>query len=443
MFDVAQKLLRYAKNSGADQSEIYLTKSTEHEIRTSKMKLEGVKQATTLGIALRVLCGKKLGLAYTSDSSESSLKSIAARAVELARATTEDEYIDFQDPPKEYPNISILDRSLGNISIEEKIDLVLSMEKAAFDCDKRIVGSDYVSYNDAISEVCITNSKGLMVNYTESAISIGGAFVAEEDGFKQMGWERQTERYWERLNPSRVGVKAAERAILTLKGKPVPSGVYPVVLEPLVAIKFIYGIANAVNGESVRLKKSFLCDKKDEEVASKLVTMIDDGTKENWVDSSPVDDEGSPTMAKEVLKEGVLLNFLYDIYTARKVDANTTGNARRASYGVNPAISPTNFFLLPGKYKKENMIGEISDGLLVTGSIGFRVNSITGDFSIGASGRWIRGGKLAQPVSGVTIASNLAEMLKAVDAVGDDLVPVYGGVGTPTIRLSRITIAGE
>ncbi len=443
MLDVAEKLLEYAKKAGADQSEAYVVKSTEHEIRTSKMKLEAIKQATTNGIALRVLSGKKLGLAYTSDSSDSSLQIIAARAVELAKATTEDEYIDFQQPQERYPDLSILDRSLGEIPLEEKIDMVLSLEKAAFAHDKKIVASDYVSYDDEIREVWIMNSKGLMVNYSESAVSIGGVFIAEEEGTKQMGWDWQVERHWEKLNPSKVGMQAAERAVFTLGGKPVKSGVYPVVLEPFVAMKFVSGIADAVNGESVRLKKSFLCEKKDEEIGSKLVTIVDDGTKEDWVASSPADDEGSPTMAKEILKDGVLLNFLYDSYTARRVGVDTTGNARRTSHGVNPTISPTNFFLLPGRSSKEEMISDISDGLLVTGSIGFRVNSITGDFSVGASGRWIRGGKLAQPVTGVTIASNLSEMLRAVDAVGDDLVAVHGGMGTPTIRLSRVTIAGE
>lgn len=443
MIETAQKLLDYARRAGADQSEVYLVKSREHEIRTSKMKLEAIKQASTLGIALRVLSGKKLGLAYTSDLSDSSLKLIANRAVELARVATEDEYRDFRLPPKDYPKISIFDGKFETISLEEKLELILSMEKAAFGYDKRIVGSDYVSYSDEKREVLICNSKGLRISYTESAISIGGAFVAEEDGSKQMGWDWQTERNWEKLNPTRVGVKAAERAILTLKGKPVRSGRCPVVLQPIVAIKLIAGIANAVNGESARLRKSFLWDRKGEEVASSLVTIIDDGTKEDWVGSSPADDEGSPTMAKEIIKDGVLLNFLYDLYTARRVGENTTGNARRASHKVNPSISPTNFFLLPGKSKVQEMIGEISEGLLVTGSLGFRVNSITGDFSIGVSGRWIQGGRLAQPVSGVTIASNMAEMLKTVDAVGDDLIPVFGGIGTPTIRLSNVTIAGE
>jgi len=442
MIDTSQKLLEYGKAAGAEEVEVYCVKSTVHEIRTSRMKLEAIKQATTSGVAVRVICGKKLGLAHSSDLSDSALRLTSARAVELARGATADEYQDFALQARTYPKLSLLDERLARTSLEEKTETILSVEKAAFAYDKRIIGSDYVSYNDETREILIMNSKGLRVGYVESSVSIGGAFVAEEDGSKQMGWDWQIERSFERLNPSRVGARAAERAVLTLKGKPVKSGTYPVVLQPLVGMKLISGIAQAVDGESVRLGRSFLADRKGEEVASSIVTIVDDGTRADWVGSSPADDEGSPTAVKEIVKDGVLMGFLYDLYTARRVGVKTTGNGRRPSYKVGPAIAPTNFFLHPGRSTEAEMIKEIPEGLLVMGSLGFSGNPITGDFSIGVSGRWIHGGTLAQPVCGVTIASNMSEMLKAVDAIGDDLVAVEGGIGIPTIRLKSITVAG-
>jgi PmbA protein len=415
---------------------------TEDEIRSTGQKVEAIKQAITHGAGLRVLRGKRLGLAYCSDLSDQSLRQMAVVACELARHNLDDPCLNFSEPLKKHPEMAIIDDLLEEITLEEKIETILGLERAAFAHDKRIVSSDYVRYGDVITETTLANSRGLDITYRASSISIGGAFIAEDDGVKQMGWDGQVERFWRRLNPSEVGIEAAKRAVGALNGKPVPSGVYQVVLEPVVAIKVVEAIARAVNGESIRLGRSFLCGKMGKQIASSLVSVTDDGTREDWVGSSPVDDEGSGTMSKDVVRDGVLLAYLYDLYTAKKAETETTGNARRAFYGSNPVISPTNFYMVPGHDSRQELIEGVSDGLLATGSIGFHINPTTGDFSIGVSGRWIRGGKLTDPVGSVTIASNLCDILTSIDGVGDDLVPVHGGMGSPTIRLSRMTVAG-
>ena len=176
-------------------------------------------------------------------------------------------------------------------------------------------------------------------------------------------------------------------------------------------------------------------------MASPLLTVVDDGRRPRGLGSRPFDGEGLPTRRNVPIERGVLRHYLCDSYAARKIGARATGSARRGVAG-GPAVGASNLFLEAGDTSPEQILGGVERGLYVTDLIGFGVNLVSGDYSQGAVGHWIEKGALTHPVHEVTIAGNLKDMLKDVDAVGSDLV-FRGSVAAPTLRIGRMTVSGE
>jgi PmbA protein len=169
--------------------------------------------------------------------------------------------------------------------------------------------------------------------------------------------------------------------------------------------------------------------------------LIDDGTIPAALGSKPFDGEGVSTSKKVIVENGMLRSYLLDSYSGRKLGFPSTGNAAR-SVGEPPSVAPTNFYLTPGGSAPEDIIRSVAEGFYVTDLIGFGVNLVTGDYSRGASGLWIESGELAYPVEEVTIAGNLKEMLLGIEMVGNDL-ELRNRISAPTIKISRMTVAGE
>jgi len=212
-----------------------------------------------------------------------------------------------------------------------------------------------------------------------------------------------------------------------------------------VARSLIGSVFEAASGDAIWRHASFLAGKLGETIAASTLTIIDDNamllpTGVGGFGSSPFDGEGLPSLRTVVLEKGVLKNYLLNTYTARKLGMKSTHNASRGLAGA-PGIGAGNLYLEPGTLSPEEILAPISAGLYVTSLMGFGVNMVTGDYSRGATGLWIENGQLTHAVEEVTIAGNLAEMLRNVTAIGSDLV-FRGSVASPTLRIDRMTIAG-
>jgi PmbA protein len=238
-----------------------------------------------------------------------------------------------------------------------------------------------------------------------------------------------------------IGRIAAERALRRLNARKVPTQKAPIVFDPRTARSLIGDIFDAVAGDAIYRKSSFLLDKLGEKVAASEFTVVDDATIPGLFGSQPFDDEGVPSRRTVVIENGVLKTYLLNSYTARKLGMKTTGNASRGITG-NASVGHGNLYLLPGVQTPEAIIGSVKSGLYVTELIGSGVNTVTGDYSLGAVGMWIENGELAYPVSEVTIAGNLKEMLKAVTAIGCDL-EFRSSVAAPTLKIAEMTISGQ
>jgi PmbA protein len=198
---------------------------------------------------------------------------------------------------------------------------------------------------------------------------------------------------------------------------------------------------DAVCGSAIYRQASFLAGKLGEKIASENLTVIDDATMPGLFGTSPFDDEGVRTRRTVVVERGVLRSYLLNTYTARKLGLATTGNASRGLTG-NAGVGPGNFFVEAGARTPEQIIASVRSGLYVTELIGANTNPVTGDYSAGAAGMWIENGELAYPVSEITIAGNMKQMLMEIAEIGSDL-EFRGSVAAPTLLVTEMTISGK
>jgi PmbA protein len=241
--------------------------------------------------------------------------------------------------------------------------------------------------------------------------------------------------------PEDVGQKAALRTLRRLGARKVSTCAVPVIFDPLTARSLVGHVFQAVAGDAVYRRSSFLVDQIGNLVAAPGVSIVDDARLPGGLGSSPFDDEGIPTQTSAVVENGILRNYLHTSYTARKLGSRPTGNGTRGPSGV-VAIGPSNFYLQAGEYSPEDIIGSVKSGLYVIELIGFGVNQVSGDYSRGVVGIWIEDGKLSYPVQEVTIAGNLREMLKDIEMIGRD-VQFLGSIAAPTLKIRKMVVSGE
>ena len=265
--------------------------------------------------------------------------------------------------------------------------------------------------------------------------------VEDEGGKKRRGHYWTGARHLSGLEPlEEVGRKAAERTLRQLGARKVPTGQAPIVFDTDAARSLLSSFIGCVMGGAVWRRSSYLAEREGSLVASPLVNIVDDPLIPRGPGSRSFDGEGLASRRNVVVENGVLKTFLLDSYCARKLDKASTASAGRSGGGVGPTTS--NLMLQAGNISPEALIASTPRGLFVTEMMGFGFNAVTGDFSRGAAGFWIENGKLAFPVSEITISSNLDQMLKNIDAIADDLV-LKTSMACPTLRVSQMTIAGE
>ncbi|MBL8611495.1 MAG: TldD/PmbA family protein, partial [Myxococcales bacterium] len=315
-------------------------------------------------------------------------------------------------------------------------------EDAARAYDPRITNSEGGTFGRTAGGVAIVLSGGFRAAYQGSYQSLSVVPVAEDEGGKKRrGYYWTAKRFLSELeDATKVGEEAARRTLRKLGAKTVSTCEVPVVFDPDAARSILGLLAGCVMGSAIWRKSSYLLGREGTIVASPLVSIVDDPLIKRGPGSRPFDGEGLASRRNVVVEEGKLLTYLCDSYSARKLSRESTANASRGG-GAGVSCSTTNFILQKGKDSPESILAGTPKGLYVTDMMGFGFNPVTGDFSRGASGFWIEGGKLTHPVSEVTISLNLDDLWKSIDAVGDDL-DLRTSTAAPTIRVAKMTVAG-
>ncbi len=447
--EIAQTAIKQALSRGATDAECTISEGQEFSASVRMGEVETLKEAGSRGAGLRVLIGKRMGSSYTSDLTPEGIRQMVASAVDLAQLTTEDPQSGLPDASElgSIPgDLKLFSDDVAGLATDRKIDAAKRAEAAALSFDPRITNSEGGGFESNIGGRVFANSRGFAGSYRSTYCSISAVPVATHNDGSGDKMERD---YWFSVardfsgleSPELVGRTAAERVIRRLGAVKVETQKVPIIFEPRVARSLLGNLFDAVQGMAIYRHASFLAGKLGEKIASDKITLIDDATLPGLFGTQPFDDEGVPSRRTPVIEKGVLKNYMLNTYTARKLGMKTTGNASRGITG-NAGIGHGNFFLEAGEKTPEQIIAGVKNGFYVTELIGSGVNTVTGDYSRGAVGLWIRDGELAFPVSEVTIASTLQEMLNGVAEIGSDL-EFRGSVSAPTIMIGEMTVAGR
>jgi len=443
LLDVCEQLVRLAKKAGASDSEAYAERTRDSSVKVRDGNVEELQQATSKGVGLRVFSAGRLGFAYGTDFSKDGLRRLAQSAVSLAKGAAKDEF-------NQLPRGTQLGRAADGAydpAIEDidpawKLRVARAAEGAAAQVDRRVRKFDSTGAGDFLSQSAIASSRGASAESRASYVYVYCSPVAEADGQLQTAsWSDTRRRLSELQPPEEVGRIAAQRAARMLGARKVKTQKAAIIFEPQQAAGFIAGLAGAVNGDLVHKKSSFLAALLGKRIASEQVTLADDATLERGLATRPFDGEGVISQRTVVIDRGVLRNFLYDTYTARKAGARSTGSAARG-WSTLPHVGTSNFVLEAGGKSADEIVRSTRRGLLVTAMLGSGANVVTGEYSRGANGLWIEDGQIAHAVQEVTVSGSLLDLLQAIDAVGDDL-DLRSSTAAPTLRIAEAVISGS
>lgn len=454
---ILQKLIKLALSNGGEYADIFVEQRRTSAIQLEDDKIEKVITGSNAGVGIRLIYNGKTAYAFSNDFSEGVLMELAAAVSKAASGSAVDTVIDMK---KRNPEVTFpIKKAPETVPMSQKIDLVKLGNDTARKFDRRIKQVNII-YKDSLQKVKVYTSEGFLSEdkrvYTLGVVQV----VAIDGGVIQTGYEPVSGLIGYELfdeNPmDRVALKAAKRAVMMLRAKRAPGGRMPVVISSEAGGTMIHeAIGHGLEADLAQQGLSVYSKKIGRQVASPAITVIDDATLPNKRGSFSFDDEGTPSKRNVLVKDGILLGYMYDRYTAMVDDTSSTGNGRRESYEHKPVPRMTNTFIAQGILSSDEVVKSVPKGLIVKKMGGGQVNTVTGDFVFEVQeGYIIENGEVSDPVRGATLIGNGPEVLKSIDMVASDLgfsigtcgkdgqgVPVSDAM--PTLRIPEIVVGGE
>ncbi|ENM5904695.1 metalloprotease PmbA [Vibrio mimicus] len=421
--------------ASSDAAEVAITKSTGLSVSTRMCEVENVEFNSDGALGITVYRGQRKGSASTSDLSEKAIQQTVLAALDIAQYTSEDPYAG--PAPKELmvqdiPDLDLFHPDEPNPDVAAQI--AIAAERAALGYSKKIKQSDGGSYDSHYGVRVYGNSHGLLASYASSRHSISCSVIGEgHNGEMERDYSYTVARHRDDLwTPESVGLQAAENTVSRLDPQKLKTGQFPVMFAADVATGLIGHLVMAISGGNLYRKSSFLLDHLGKTILPTWFNISERPHVMRGLASSPFDSEGVRTQDLEIITDGVLATYLLTSYAARKMNMTPTGHAG----GIH------NWYVKSTGQNYQQMLKELGTGLLVTEVMGQGVNVVTGDYSRGAAGFWVENGEIKYPVSEITIAGNLKQMLQQIVAVGSD-IETRSQIQTGSILIESMKVAGE
>ncbi|GAC1423572.1 MAG: TldD/PmbA family protein [Candidatus Velthaea sp.] len=425
---------------GATDAEATLSIADRFSAEARGAQISKLEQSRSRLLSLRTFAGKRRASMSTTDLTYEGVRALAKRIVAAAAFVAEDPHAGLPESVAHIdddPALGMVSADVAARDAQSKVADAIGLERAIRAIDPRIDNSQGSRASDTQATVALANSRGFRGTYEATSATRSTAPVARDGADKRIGHYGSAARGYGQLESVESVAAAAAKRALELCGARKPQTMnVPVIFERDVAASVLGDLVSAINAANIAVGNSYLTDSIGERIGSELVTIVDDGRLAGGLGTSPFDSEGSPTRRTVVFNRGVLQTFLYDTYYARRLGAQTTGNASGGGIGVN------NFYLEAGTQSLDALIASTERGVLVLDTIGFATEYASGTYSRGARGLWIENGEIAYPVDEFTIASNFKVMLAGIDAVANDL-RFDGSVVSPSFRVAEMTISGN
>lgn len=432
-----------------EQVEAFANSSVQTSVTVYGGEVETLTSAQTRGVGVRVIVEGRMGFASTADVSDEGLAYVLSEARSNAAYGTED-VGNVLAQPAAYEELGGIDvPGLERVPAADKVTAALELERLTRAADRRVTGVESATYGDARSQVAIASTTGVSAAYGQSDAYAYVSSLARQGEETQTGFGLTTGRAFGDLDLAAAAREGAERATRLLGASKPPTATVPVVFDPLVTAQFLGILAGGFGAEAVQKGRSLFASLLDQAVAAASLSIVDDGRLLDGPAAAPVDDEGVPTGRTVIVEDGVLRRWLHNTETAARAggDARSTGNAGRAGYRGTPGVSSTNLFLDGPTTPVQALLRRAEGGLYVQDVSGIHsgVNPVSGEFSVGATGLWIRPDGFGDPVREVTVSSTIPAMLRSVVALGADrrFFPMGGALAGATLLLGEMTVAGR
>ncbi|MDC3072281.1 TldD/PmbA family protein [bacterium] len=442
--DIMNLLIDTALSCGASSADCVLSRSRGISLTRRLGKDENIERYEDFDTGLRVFIGNKIASVSTNESAENAIREVAKRAVEMAKIAPQDDFslIADTDTLSKFPLNNFLIDCYDNI--EPSVDIIRDRASEAEDTARsveKITNSDGAESSWGEGETLLMTSNGFFGKSKKSNHSVSVVVIAEKNGKMERDYDYSSKVYGEDLkSPKEIGQEAAKKAIARIGATKPLTGKYPVVFNPRVSRSIASHFASTINGSSIARKTSFFTNMLNNQVANSEITLIDNPFLKRGLGSRLFDAEGLGSRKNILIKDGVLKNWLLDLSSANQLQMQPTANAKRGVSGP-PTPGTSNLTILPGKESPVNMIKNIKNGFYITDLIGSSVSIITGDYSRGASGFWIKNGEISEPITEATIAGNLKEMFMTLKPAND--LDYSHTINSPTLFVEEMTIAGN
>lgn len=434
IYEIADKAQKAVKNS-CDAYEIYIEESKSIELDSRKEELNFAKEEIDCGVGIRVIKDSKVGFAFTSDMNK--IEEAAMQSIENTKLNKVDENYAFAEVEKVPEIKKVYDKKFNDLSLDESIEFLKNTIDTTIDQGCDITGS---GFSASEGRSLIINSNGVSIEDEGTGFGIGLSVTIQKDGQIATAYNSQSSRFFD-LDGEKLAIEVCNLAKSSLDTKPIDTNDYDVVLDYYAATGLLQTFISAFNGENVMRGRSILKDKMGMEIANPNLTIVDNPLLENGMCTSKCDGEGSVSEKTELVKDGVLNSFIYDIYTANKQGVKTTSNGLRGSYLTTPMISPTN---VEFKFDEMKDLSEIDKGVLTTSVLGAHTaNPISGDFSVEASNAFkIENGELTDPINKAMISGNIFEIMKKVEGLKSE-IKQYGQFIIPKLLVHDLRVVGQ
>lgn len=443
------RLLKEGKQAGFTDMEIFVQDSNRLQINAFNGEIDSYNLAEERGLAFRGIFDGKMGYSFTEKIDESSIDMLIKMAKGNSKVIEAEDQEEIFPGSYEYPQYLGYSEGLNSIDNKDKVKFVLEMESLPKKIDKRVIAVPHSVFITGEESKLMFNNKGLNISSKNNLAASYVSVLATDGKSNKSGLAFIATKDYSKMSPEELVKEAVEDAVSKLGSRSIKSDRYPVVLKNTQMASLLSVYWSIFSAENVQKGLSKLKDKLEQSIAAANITITDDPLMEEGLSSATFDGEGVATFKKEIISKGELKTLLHNIKTAKKDNVKSTANGFKGSYKGTLSLAPFNFYMEPGSLSQDDLFKKMDRGLYITELQGLHAgtNSVSGDFSLFASGFYVENGSVGFPVEQITVSGNFYELLKEIVELADDFkfsLPSGGGsFASPSVLISSLSVAGD
>ena len=431
-YNLADLVIAHALKNGAQQVSVSIDESRNNNIEIRDQQIDNLTESNRNSLTINLYVDKKYSAHSTNRMKKDELFRFVEEAITATRYLAEDEFRMLPDPSLFYKgggaDLKVVDPKMETIDAQTRIDLAKAVMDEAYNKDERII-SVSSGYSDGSSNRVYVTSNGFRGDSARSNVSLSASVSVKTDQGRPQDYWYESALFFDKLKKTDIGKKALERTLRKIGPKKISSGKYPMILENRIAVNLMSPIYNALSGYAIYQKQSFLAGKKDQPIASKIMTIWDDPTIPSAPGSRHFDGEGLAPGKRAIVEEGILRGYYIDTYYGKKLGMEPTSG------------SSTNIVFKLGDRDMDGMVKSLKKGILITGFNGGNCNGSTGDFSYGIEGYLIENGAVVHPVNEMNITGNMKQIWNNLIEAGNDIIE-GSSAKVPSLMIEDVDFSG-